>query len=438
MSHERNLSTPTTHTGKLYRHLFLMLAFGMALLFSRVFIMWLMGVLVAERPFTDDWRGILSFIRQPSQILDTNVPTNRAYWPPLSPYLFAVVGRPLQSLGLSDYYTVRSTSIVYEVLAWPMLWLIAERLLHSPRKLSAFAIAYIVAPTAIAATSLFGQDESIALCFILAASLLVLHRCYAAACLVCGLGAVCAKVYLLVPLVAIWLGADANLRAFILRGLTGLLPSVILYGYVLIGNRLGLDTVNQEVAATSGSLVDFTPDSVHSVSMWALPMNLLDLPADWVRYVSGGLALLGSVGYVFAFRVRRGLSGLPLVIAMNAMLLLVMLLFYHCDPEYYLMVLGVVIACTSNLTRWLAAVLLLSFVFAVNFFYGVDFYKENGGSAGKKIFVDIYDKIFLDLSPTVPHMVSLALVIAVNLWLLSALTLRLRALRYASRKHLPQ
>ena len=241
-----------------------MLLFGALLLFVRVVVLIAVGYAVKEKAFTDDWIGIMSFITAPFQILSGNNEGGFNYWPPLFPILVAMIGQPLNAL-VSDYYTVRGVSIAFELLCWPMIWVVAGRLCNDrPATQRGVALAYILAPVAIMTTSIMGQDETVALAFILLASLAILGGRLGLACLICGLGVVSAKVYLLIPLTALVLGTPGKPTTRLLRAGFGLLPIVVVYGYVGLlqigSSNEALGLIDEAQRDTGVALLDFHPE----------------------------------------------------------------------------------------------------------------------------------------------------------------------------------
>ena len=100
------------------------------------------------------------------------------------------------------------------------------------------------------------------------------------------------------------------------------------------------------------------------------------------------------------------------------------LLFYHCDPEYYIMVLPLALAAVGPMIRWGVGVVGLSCVYAVNFAYGVNYMKQHGGASGKQVFVDMYDRL-IPIDPGLLHMGLLVATILANVMLTAAVLHRL-------------
>jgi hypothetical protein len=110
-----------------------------------------------------------------------------------------------------------------------------------------------------------------------------------------------------------------------------------------------------------------------------------------------------------------------------SMLLWVFVLFYHVNPEYYVLVMPVVLLSSLRRKDLLPVVLLLTIPWAVNFFFGVRnaVLAEVGG--GKGVFVGIYQALF-PFDPGSMFQAALWLCIFVTLWMAVSMTVKAMAL----------
>ncbi|MEM0913825.1 MAG: hypothetical protein AAGB29_06075 [Planctomycetota bacterium] len=408
-----------------------MLWFWLLLAASRFAAIFALGQFLNGQHFTDDYRGVLAMVDSPMQILLARSEGGFAFWPPFFPVLVFLIGKPA-GVVLSDFYLIRTISVAFELLAWPLVWLCVMRAFAmSTRQVSAFAFAYILAPVAWMSTSVMGQDESVALLFIAGATLLAMNKRWTLAALACGLGAVSAKVYLAIPLAAFVLLPWDSWLGMVKRAAIGLLPIVLVYGFVAVMQLL---RVPVETDGTGVAILDFTPIGVHAVSGWVMVYKVFDVSMEHVKYISAAVAFLAAMSVAAWSVMRRDIGVLPprVLATVTAMLLSVFLVFYHCDPEYYLMVAPFVIAATSGWLRWIVCVGMLSLGYVVNIAYGVSYAKSHGASkAGKSVFVDIYDRL-VPIEPDVVHTLALVGLLAANLILLGVLLRRLWSGRFES------
>jgi hypothetical protein len=395
----------------------------------RVGMVLTLAALTHHQQFTDDWRFMLSFYEYPMQILLGEHRGGPAFWPPFYPLASALFGRPLSGV-LSPFYSVRLVSVIIELLAWPLIWAIITRLIENPRMRSSVALGYICMPIAWVAIAIYGQDESLAMLVLAGVVLLALDRRYRLSALLCGIGAITAKIYFLVPLLAIVIAVPVvRWREYVHRALLGGLPIILGYGWVAYV-QLSTATAQVPNGTTGVALLDFKSSSTHGVSLWAIILKYTDLSVDTARLISFVCALslpLLLLAVVKLKHVRLEQRGIVQLI--TVMLLIVFLWFYHCDPEYYIMVAPLLwVSLSQTAAFWLGFIGLCA-PWAANLGFGVARAEMQGGTGGKALFVNLYHH-YIPIPPDILHTLALAALVTVNC---TIVVLLIRSMLHADR-----
>lgn len=388
----------------------------LALAAARVGFMIAIGWLTKGRHFTDDWVFQIGFINDPFQILLARGEEGAPYRPPLEPFVDFLLGYPFVR-WLPSFYAIRCFSILGELAAWPIIWRLLVTAVASVRTQRLLALTWVVMPVGWASTSLFAEEEPISLFFFALILLLVLRGRLRRAILVAGVGVVTAKVYFLIHLLALTLGPKArSFKELLGRATLGAAPIVIVYG--IVQSLLWLQH-------KPSPLLEFTPHGVHSTSIWVLIRAWLDLPLETTKYLSMGTGLLTGVIPLVVARARRvRCEGMTLVWIMTAMQLFVYMWFYHCDPEYYLIVVPGILLSFPPLAAAVAAIFGLAIPYAINLFYAVARARDVDVEEGKKAIVALYDR-YVPLDAHVMHTLCLLALCAFSVFLTSWLTLRI-------------
>lgn len=364
---------------------------------TRAAVLLLLYHATGGREFTDDVGVIyLPMLDAPLAILAGEA-SAFAHFPPLLPLFLA----PAQLLRpfLPDFVALRALFAGYELLAWPLVWLVLCRTVRgtAPRRL--LGLAYIASPMTWITSVVMCQDEVVSLVFaagIVAA--LATERRWPALVL-CSLAVCAAKVFFLVPLAALILApsGSARLRGLAARAALALGPIGLVYGLASLARWTGERGV---------AIAGFDPPIMFCIGLWTALSQLEPLPTRVMELASAALASVGIGGVLWLARVHRvSLSGADLARLAGALLLCLFATFYHVNPEYYVLAVPPVLLLFRPV--WSAFVLLVGFAlpWAVNFVYGVSA-AGPGTPAGKQTFVDAYRSLVV-IDPTLLHAVLL-------------------------------
>lgn len=376
-------------------------------------IMLVAGQLTHSQHFTDDWRGQLAFLEDPFQILLSHEGKGPGHYPPLQPIVTFLLGYPF-SKWLPSFYVIRCFSILVELAAWPMIWALLNGVIPKIRSQRVLAMSYAIAPIAWTSTSLFAQEDSISLFFFSAVTLLAWKGRLRTAILVASTGVVTAKVYFLIQLLALVMAPSLRpSRELFRRVMLAAGPIVIIYSMI---------AVNLWVQDKPSAILQFTPHGLNSTSIWLLLRRWLHLSADTTKHVSMLTGFLIGVIPLVVAKVRRvRCEGLTLITIMAAMQLFVYMWFYHCDPEYYLIVMPAVLVCFPVMAAVLIGVVGFSLPFAINLFYGVHRAQSVDVGAGKGAFVNLYHRL-IPFDPGAMHTISLVVMCAFSIFITCWLT----------------
>ncbi len=356
-----------------------------ALLVCRFGLLAILYHFLGGREIADDTRFQILFVQDPLQILLARPTTAPQAFPPLVPPLMWLLGYPLSQV-LSWFVALRSTFIAYELMAWPVLWaLICDRFpADNHRRL--IAACYILAPITWMTSTVMSQEETISLLCLSVVFLLVLQQRMTLAIFVCGLGVVGAKIFFLVPLAGLILSQPIRpIGGLLRRACIGFAPVAAVYAVVTLSFR---------ARGQLSPLVGFDPAIANSISIWALIGPWLDLSNAQAKHLSAPFALVGGLMPLALVKARGVcLAPLDVVRLVSAMLACVYLLFYHINPEYYLLLVPSVVLLFRPFAAGLILFGVMSISWAINFFYGVNRSMLLGDTGGKAVFVRLYRRI---------------------------------------------
>jgi hypothetical protein len=387
------------------------MAYAFALLLIRVAQLAAIGWFTGGAEFANDVGMQRTYAADPLQLLLGRSTTFEVF-PPLFPVVLWAIHTPLSWL-LTQFYSMRATLCVVELLAWPLLWgIIAHAATGRNRHL--LAIAYIVAPICWVSTVVMCQDEMISLAVFAGMTLALLKHKSRLAIFLCGVGVVVAKVYFLVPLVGL-LGVPRGRtwREWLYDLLVGLAPIAAVYGLqaVLIG-RAGVAVETFQ---------EFVIPFEMSVNIWALIYRMASIRPAEARWISAVIALALSMLPLLVSRIRRlETTGQEQIHVIVAMLLWVFFAFFHINAEYFVIVVPGILVALRPVVASVVLIAGLSLPWSVNFFYGVGIGMETG-DRGRAPFVRIYQTL-TSADPALLHGICVILVAVVTLWLASVLT----------------
>ena len=207
------------------------LLFTLVLLVSRVALLLILAKLTGGRDFTDDSALHLSMSSHPLEVFfATNEQT--AHFPPLLPAFESSLGWLLQQI-LPSFYALRLLFIAFEAVAFVLTWRVLT-LVHDGPARRLLAVLWIVMPMTWMSSTVMEQEEMLSAAFTAGTMLLILRGRLNAAIVVCALAAVSAKIFFLVPLLALVVGMPLKpAGSLIRRALLAALPVLVVYGVAI-------------------------------------------------------------------------------------------------------------------------------------------------------------------------------------------------------------
>lgn len=408
------------------------------LLASRIALLIAFGWATAAREFTYDANLAFEFAAAPfAQLL--NDPSTTPY-PPLLPMLTALVLAPFRMV-VPAFYASRAVFILFEVVAAAVTWHALAALRRTSRERWTAMAIWIAAPIGWIATAVMSQDESIAAVASAIIALLIARERNDLALVACGFAVVAAKVFFLCPLAALVIAVRQP--SLPRRLALAAAPPVAVYAVPLAAGGLAPGQL-----PFSGFVL-----AIFGVNLWAMAASWVAVPALLAHRLSAPLALAATLLVAEAARraIRNDAGGeedarsrarapgrgqpqgqarlaARLVAVAAASLVCTFLLFYHVNPEYYLIALPLVLVLFKGWTS-VAAAAALSLPWLQNFFSGVAGAVARNDGGGSEFFVRIYRQSFGALAPEMLE--RLALVAAVLALLALARSLVRRSTRIA-------
>jgi hypothetical protein len=390
---------------------------------SRLALLAIIGFLVKGRELSNDALIHLRISREPFlQFMGLAPPgsTEEAY-PPLLALFEGIFMSPLR-LYLPDFYAVRLTFIIYETLAAFLFCLTLRTLwVDKPRLRYWSLVGFILIPMGWMSTVIMPQDEVISEVFLILVAWLVATQRQKTALFVCGLAVISAKIFFVIPLLALILVPPR--REIGQRILIGFAPLLVIYGWTIIAQLLRGNSLLFE---------GFTPANSFCINIWVILVRNRWFTLEVAKSVSSLLALAGSLLTLAAFNWQRVQhTPLKIITLLLAMFLWVFAIFYHINPEYYTIVLPLLLLIVSSKIEIILLSVFISIPWAVNLFDGVNRAIEGvqlEGRQGKTVFVKIYQSLF-PVSPTVMQEISLWVSILFTLGIAIVTTRRLLSSR---------
>lgn|GEM_PF-2282072 len=361
-----------------------------ALVVVRCVMLFALGGLCDASEFTDDWNWHIAVSERPLMLIQGETLSHGQH-PTLLPIILSPFLRAWRSL-LADFYAVRATWISFEVLALFLVWWSALYHLGRRMRILTFAM-WIASPVAWMTTVVMAQDEIVAAAWLAAVLLLLTRKRFALAIGVCALGVAAAKIYLALPLLAL----IVCLRSPSFFRRLGL-------GVALAGGPYVVSALLAVAGNNPLPLVGFWPAAPFGVNAWALVSTAM-APAI-AGALSGALVICALTGIALYSRTIHAPPQLLAIRTSEAMLCASFWLFYHVNPEYYVLPAMLIALRLRSLRAAIAYHCALSLFWFVNFFYGVACYTRTGTGSGKQPFVALYGALFA-FPPEALHKVSL-------------------------------
>ncbi|MGQ0617945.1 MAG: hypothetical protein ACT4PW_13305 [Acidimicrobiia bacterium] len=376
---------------------------------SRLMLLAAVVAFTNSEEFTEDAPMLAGLALHPFDVLAGHTATYGQH-PPFLGLLVAVVFVPVRALT-SDFVALRLSFIVWEAVAAGLAVAAVDAVFDDPGRRRWARLGLLVLPMGWVTSTVMAQDEVIAAAFVAAALWLVAIERPRAALVVAGAGVLAGKIFLLVVVAVLVTGlrcATARRRAAL-----ALAPVVVLYG----GCVAAAAARDQPLP-----LVSFDPDPFFGVNAWveALARDLVSLST---ARASSELLVAAVIGWLVWAARRRSRSPEPaaaqLAAVMAAGLTWSWLLFFHVNPEYYVLLMVPALAVASGRRQRTVVVALATVPWAVNLFYAADHRVDQEGAKAR-----ISDFVARAV-PGDPHwwyLASLAACVAVTAWAAAVFT----------------
>ena len=354
---------------------------------TRLVLLFILSWIVGGNELSEDVVMHMEMIKAPFDIILGNSQAHSQN-PPFLPLFEAIFGWPLQ-LFLKDFYVIRIMSILYEVLAVYIFWIILHKLNIKKERRKLLCYALLMFPSGWISSVIMGQDEMIGAFFISMTFLILIMGRPAAAILVCSVGVVAAKIYLLIPLAVMVVTLPEPI--FRKKLLAGFVPIVTVYIWLFVLSW---------IQNTPTPLLSFTPKIDNSVNLWPYLSTIMDFSNEAAKRLSGIIALLAGISPLAIWIFRRNELKITQHAALWAgMLLIVYATFYHINPEYYVIAIPLYLTVFNTKRQIFFLFIVTSLPWMANYFYGVDIAISNASLGGKKIIADIYQNT-IPIDPT--------------------------------------
>jgi hypothetical protein len=369
-------------------------AFLSLLILSRISIVLLLGFLVSGKEFTYDVDMHTIMVKAPFDMLTGQAA--RTQHPPFLPVMEAITVIPFQNMT-SHFYSFRFGFVFYEVLGSFFVLLAIGRLSFNKKEKWWTMEALLLLPIGWITGTVMVQDEVISYFFMAVIVWLVVNKNYLAAILVCSLAVLAAKIFFLVPLLAlIMVSPWSNIWV---RSIAGFSPIVFVYSWVIL-MYFGIDG--------HIPLLGWSPNPIFTINMWAPLHTIFGLDLVKARNFSILLTLIAGCAPLFLLWIKdRTANPWKMTAVFTAMFLWVYIFFNHVNPEYYIILLPQALIIFRSKIEKTGLVILMSAPWAQNFFWGVEYAAKSGKYQGKKIFIDAYNAIFPQVDPS--NMVTLSI-----------------------------
>ena len=347
-----------------------------AVLVTRLLLLAVLGVGVSGEEFTEDVKLHMGFVRDPFDLLSGN--TRYTQFPPLIGFAEAVFAYPLQ-LVTSDFYAIRISYALFEVLTAIPFWIAARRLIPDERWRRWALAGYVVLPMGWVTSVVMAQEEGLMTLFLLSALCLVLDGRDRAAILTCAIGVGVAKIFLIFPLAALVVLLKRG--SFWTRAVLAGAPVLLVYGGT---------TIVAKALGNKPPLSGFTPPNSFGVNIWTYLTSYADVGFHTAKSLSTPLAVAAGLLPLAIVIVRR--AGSPrtrLPLLWGAMLLWVLSLFYHVNPEYYAYVIPLFLLWFRTRIEIALLVVLATAPWGVNLVDATN--SDKGGGRAKLL--DLYEKV---------------------------------------------
>jgi heptosyltransferase III len=357
--------------------------FLLAVLASRLALLALLDRITGGQELSNDTVMHMRLVRQPLAQFTYALPDYEQL-PPLQPLLEAAIGWPLQR-ALPDFWTLRLVMIGYEVL----LALLLDRLLG---RLGAGAVrrglvlgAYLALPMGWMTSTVMAQDDPIGGAMVLAALLLMADGRPVAALLLCGAGVVAGKLFLGLELLTLL--AFCRGRRLLAGAAAGFAPILLVYGGM---------TAQRLAHGYPLPLLHFRPNPYFGTNFWLLLRSYAGVDLHAIGPASGVVALAAALAPALLVRRAPAAAGTParMAAAVAASTLIFYSLFYHINPEYFLLATPPMLLTATGPADAVYCALVAALPWAGKFFQNAQYMHAVALSPGKLVALRYFQHIF--------------------------------------------
>ena len=315
--------------------------------------------------------------------------TGTRYWagqyPPLQGMAEAVFFLPLRYF-MGEFMAIRLTFIIWEAVAVFLAWLCINRMQVPERMARMGMLLLVIMPAGWMTSAVMAQDEFIAGSFLAGSVFLWMRGKRTLAIVLCGLGVGAGKIFLVLPLLGLMAAAMAE----------GAGGRPLLAGAVASSAPYLIVALAATLKGQAVPLLGFTPPFDFSTGIWNLASGYMDISRMTAKRASTALGLFASLAPLCWLMLKgelRGISMDRLALTLVVMLMWFFNIFYHVNPEYYALVLPLMVLALRDIRAILSAYFVLSLPWAVNLFYGLMSAIESGASGGQGGFIRLFEAV---------------------------------------------
>ena len=361
---------------------FELLLFLLGILLSRALILFAVHHATHGHEFSNDTSMLMEMLRSPFGLLTNKV--HRQQHPPLLPVMEALFGYPL-TFFCSDFLTDRITMILWETVLGALFYSLLNALHITGSRRTLCLLAFLALPTGWLTTAVMGEDDAIAACGFLLPLILFLNGKQVAALFASGFGFVAAKIFVALQLIGLFpfVDPDRRLRAT----LAGLAPVVLLYGGM---------TAYDLSHSMPVPLLGFKPNPYFGTNFWVILHHYEGVNLAAIGSYTGFLALGCSLIPIILLYRRHRTDWTPqaLTVACAAMLLIFLSLFYHVEPEYFTIMLPLLIVTAETTGDVVCYTLVAVVPWFGKFFQNAAFMANAATNSGKAVPNKLFHEIF--------------------------------------------
>ncbi|ACB93888.1 hypothetical protein [Beijerinckia indica] len=357
--------------------------FLLVLLVARLLLLALLFWVTGGKELGNDVAMHMTMMRSPFCILTYQYPGYEQY-PPFLPFLELFPAYLLQFF-LPDFLSFRLTMVVYEILVGFLFYRLMMRLEFSPGRFGLCLLGFLALPMGWMTSIVMAQDVVIVTAFLLLAILLFISGRHRLALFSCGLGVICGKLFIILEIFTLL--AFCSRKRIIAYGAIGLSPVILVYG---------LMSIHRIMHGLPLPLVSFRPDPYFGTNFWILLKTYRHLSFQDYGPFSGMLALSASLipALIIFIKGFGPTDSMRVITASSATILIFFSLFYHVNPEYFMMVFPLMLIVGRNTIDAVYSVLISAVPWAGKFFQNAQFQMGVEVNEGKAVAMKYYMAVF--------------------------------------------